>query len=201
MPETPTQWTSFAVPADNYAFDAKLYNSLTAPDRNLSRLKEIETSIDAYLQLTYTATIANNTVVVIPWSSPAVSQNYDTMWNPADDNTVIYVETTDEAVGAWLIDVQISYAARTALTRTFVRLTWDDGEAALDVYEDAITGSAGLVHQFIYPRIAKEEIGTGINTSFTVDILQLSGANVSATATLRVRKLPSSVRNYFPGYV
>jgi hypothetical protein len=194
MPESLTRWTSFAVPADNYAFDAKLYNSLTAPNRNLSRLKEIETSTDAFLQLTYSATITNNTIVVIPWSSPAVSQNYPTMWNPLD-NTRIYLDLPANAVGAWLIEVQISYAARTTLTRTFVRLTWFDGEAALDVYEDA-SESAQVVHQFLYPRIA-----TGDITSFTVDIFQLSGANVAATATLRVRKLPSSVINYFPGYV
>lgn len=195
MPESQTLWTSFAVPADNYAFDAKLYNSLTAPNRNLSRLKEIETDTDAYLELTYSNTIANNTVVVIPWSSPAVSQNYSTMWVPSFDNTSIYLDLPNSAVGAWLIDVQISYASRTTLTRTFVRLTWSDGEAALDVYED-VSAAANLSHQFIYPRIANGGV-----TSFTVDIFQLSGANIAATATLRVRKLPSSVRNYFPGYV
>lgn len=194
MPESLTRWTSFAVPADNYAFDAKLYNSLIAPNRNLSHLDEIETSIDAYLELTYSATITNNTFVVIPWSSPAVSQNYAEMWDPVDDNTKINLYLNDNLAGAWLIDVQISYASRTALTRTFVRITWDDGEAANDIYEDAST-AANLVHQFIHPRIVDDII------SFTVDIFQLSGANVAATATLRVRKLPSSVRNYFPGYV
>ena len=194
MPESLTRWTSFAVPADNYAFDAKLYNSLIAPNRNLSHLDEIETSIDAYLELTYSATITNNTVVVIPWSSPAVSQNYAEMWDPVDDNTKINLYLNDNLAGAWLIDVQISYASRTALTRTIVRIIWDDGETANDIYEDAST-AANLVHQFIHPRIVDDII------SFTVDIFQLSGANVAATATLRVRKLPSSVRNYFPGYV
>jgi len=203
MPDN--QWTDFIVPASGYAFDAKHWNSLAAPNRNLDYLYESQYTTDAHLQLTYTGLIATGAVAtIIPWTS-AVSQNYPSMWDSGNP-TYIFFNTggdgNNDLQGLWGINLTYSYSASTTFTEKRCNFLFNAGSAVpftiSDVNEN--TGTNAAQQTFFAPWLA------GFYLPSPEDYLQVSVRHASAaaltiTANLFVTKIPSPVNNFINNIV
>lgn len=200
------RWTDLITPANGYAFDAKYWNSLTAPKRNLDFLYESQYKSDATLQLTTTATqsiVAGATFSTISWTS-VVDQTDSAMWNISNPS-IIYFSTNDGGStndkGLWGINLTYSYPAATTLTERRTRFAINLGGATPinidDAYED--TGTANQQHTFFIPWLSgklqpQDYLQIQVRHASTITPLAI-------TANLRVTRIPSPVNNFITSII
>jgi hypothetical protein len=203
MPQNKAIWTSFVVPDNGTAFDARHWNSLVAPNRNLDVIN-LNGQSTAYLNLTVTSfSVPNNIATRIIWDTAVYPD--PSMWTPGSTyGDFIYLVPKDNPyIGLWNVDVNISFATASAGTRKYVRVTFVTGtfnDVIKDDYEDH---TANNPHQFNISLLAsgKDYLSGEITTNpsyFYVDVLQNSGAAINMSGSLFVQQIPSAAKNYFP---
>lgn len=197
MPQNKAIWTSFIVPANGSAFDARHWNTLVAPNRNLDVIN-LSNQSSAYLNLTVSSlSVPNNTPTTILWDT-AVYPNPNMWTNDPSYADIIYLVPNDNPyIALWDVNVNVAFALASAGTRKYVRIYFSNGsEYIIDEYEDH---TANNPHSFNVVLLATDSLNPPY---IYVDILHTSGSATTANASIYVQQIPTVAKNYFPdGYV